>query len=407
MGLGVTWKGAKSIPSKKRIWLMITDALLKTICRAGRTSILCAAFGFSSLCLPASAVAQPACSGSYTFATLTVKNFMDAAGTATHGKQFVAPKGLAVDGTGNIYVADNRNQTICRMTPTGDVTILAGRAGCIGSADGKGEDARFRYPQAVALDAAGNIYVADSGNNTIRRVTPSGVVTTLAGMARQVGSADGTGNAARFNYPNSVAVDSSGNIYVADVYNSTIRKVTSAGVVTTLAGQTGVFGKVDGTGKVAQFNAPVCVAVDDADDVYVADFLNNAIRKVTATGVVTTMAGQRIYRTGSADGTGRTAQFSHPCGLAVDKAGNVYVADTDNQTIRRITPDGVVSTLAGLTGHAGNADGTSDTARFACPISIALDSAGGLYVADLDDATIRKGVPANPRGVTLFTSATR
>jgi sugar lactone lactonase YvrE len=353
------------------------------------------------------AAAQAVYSMPYTFTTLTGKAASGSAGEAHRGAKFLDFKGLAVDAAANVYMADFRNQTICRMTPAGAVTILAGRAGSIGSTDGKGSDARFHYPQGVALDAAGNIYVADSWNNTIRRVTPSGMVTTLAGLARQVGSTDGIGSAARFNYPNSVAVDSAGNIYVADLYNATIRKVTPAGAVTTLAGQAGIYGHADGKGSVAQFNAPFSLAVDDADDIYVADMFNNAIRKVTATGMVTTLAGQLSYKIGSMDGTVRGAQFSHPRGVAVDNLDNVYVADTDNQTIRRITPDGAVRTLAGLTGQTGSADGTGNTARFGCPMSLTMDPAGNLYVVDQSNAVIRKGVPAKPGGDTVFTVARR
>jgi len=351
--------------------------------------------------------AQAIYSTPYTFTTVAGKVASVSAGGPTRAAKFLDFRGLAVDAAGNVYMANFYNQTICRMTPAGDVTILAGRPGCIGSADGKGSDARFYYPQAVALDAAGNIYVADSWNSTIRRVTPSGVVTTFAGLAGREGSTDGTGSAARFNYPKSVAVDSAGNIYVADLYNATIRKVTPAGTVTTLAGQTGIYGDADGKGSDAQFNAPVSLAVDSADNIYVADMFNNAIRKVTATGMVTTLAGQRTYKTGSVDGTGRSAQFSHPCGVAVDNLDNVYVADTDNHTIRRIAPDESVTTLAGLAGQAGSTDGTGNTARFGSPMSVAMDPAGNLYVADQSNGAIRKGVPANLGSGTVFTLARR
>ena len=151
------------------------------------------------------------------------------------------------------------------------VTTLAGLAGSSGSANGTGSAARFYYPFGVAVDSAGNVYVADTGNNTIRKVTPAGVVTTLAGLAGSSGSADGTGSAARFNYPSGVAVDSAGNVYVADTGNNTIRKVTPAGVVTTLAGLAGSPGSADGTGSAARFYYPHGVAVDSAGNVYVAD----------------------------------------------------------------------------------------------------------------------------------------
>jgi len=389
------------------IEVMKANFFLQTVRLRARRSMLCAGLGLLSVHLPMSAAAQTVYAMSYTFTTLSGKNANGGASEGTGRARGVDPKGVAVDADGNVYVANFHNQTISRMTLAGDATILAGQPGCIGSADGQGSGARFRYPQAVALDAAGEIYVADTGNNTIRRVSPSGVVTTLAGLARRVGSADGQGSAARFNYPCGVAVDSAGNIYVAELYNSTIRKVTPAGAVTTLAGQTGVFGCADGKGGAAKFDGPISITVDAADDVYVADFFNNAIRKVTATGVVTTLAGQRTYQTGSADGKGSGAQFYHPCGLTVDSTGNVYVADTENQTIRQVTPDGTVVTLAGLAGQTGNADGAGREARFNHPFSITTDPAGNLYVADLGNAAIRKGVPAIPGRETLFTSVGR
>jgi secreted PhoX family phosphatase len=200
---------------------------------------------------------------------------------------------VAVGSAGNLYVADGGNNTIRQVTPAAVVTTLAGEAGNWGSADGTGNAARFNNPQGVAVDSAGNVYVADSGNNTIRKVTPSGVVTTLAGLAQVdtwgnpvSGSTDGTGSAARFNFPYSVALDTSGSVYVADQGNNTIRKVTSGGVVTTLAGLaqldangSPVFGSADGTGSAARFYNPVGVAVDSAGDLYIADNDNNTIRK--------------------------------------------------------------------------------------------------------------------------------
>jgi hypothetical protein len=313
-------------------------------------------------------------------------------GTGTNA-QFNLPGGMAVDGAGNVYVGDYNNNTIRKVTPGGVVTTLAGLAGSQGSVDGTGSAARFYQPMGVAVDSAGNVYVADSGNNTIREVTPGGVVTTLAGSSVSYGSADGTGCAALFNWPGGVAVDSAGNVYVAeDSGNSTIRKVTPGGVVTTLAGQPGGSGSADGTGSAAQFDGPEGVAVDSAGNVYVADTGNDTIRKVTPGGVVTTLAGF-AGSPGSADGTASAARFYYPAGVALDSAGNVYVADTGNDTIRKVTPGGVVTTLAGLAGSSGSADGTGNAARFYHPEGVAVDSAGNVYVADTGNDTIRKVTP--------------
>ena len=328
----------------------------------------------------------------YTFATVAEKSRPD----SVSGKILMdfAPKGLTLDAAGNIYFADTRRQVICRMTPSGAVTIIAGQPDSIGSADGAGNQARFNSPRGVAMDADGNLYVADSRNNTIRRVTPGGMVTTFAGLPGVVGCNDGSRGYARFNFPNGVAVDKSGNVYVADLYNSIIRKVTPGGNVTTLAGQPGVEGSANGRGGAALFNFPISIAVDGSDNVYVADMLNNAIRKITPDGMVTTLAGRLSYLGGNADGPGSASRFCHPCGLAVDRTGTIYVADSGNNTLRRITPAGVVSTLGGVAGQSGNSDGSGSAARFWHPTNLALDGPGNLYVADSDNTSIRKGCPA-------------
>jgi len=219
----------------------------------------------------------------------------------------------------------------------------------------------------VAVDTAGNIYVADLSNHTIRKVTAGGVVTTLAGTAGMSGSANGTGAAARFNSPSGVALDSAGNIYVADSGNHTIRKVTPTGVVTTLAGSAGNNGSEDGAGPDARFDDPSGVAVNTTGNIYVTD--GYTIRKVTAGGVVTTLAGTAgIY--GRADGTGPAASFSLLFDVALDSAGNVYVADRDNSTILKVTPNGATTIVGGTTGVAGIILGV--TPRFAFPRNLAI-----------------------------------
>jgi hypothetical protein len=339
----------------------------------------------------------------------------DGTGSAARfgGGFFSGPSGVAANSTGTVYVADAGNQTIRKVTPGGVVTTLAGLAGESGSADGTGSVARFNRPLGVAVDGAGTVYVADSGNCTIRKVTPGGVVMTLAGLSVDTNGdgwpdgdyADGTGSEARFSYPSGVAVDGAGNVYVAD--NGTIRKVTTGGVVTTLAGLAGESGSADGTGSVARFAAPRGVAVDSASNVYVADTENYTIRKVTPSGVVTTLAGLAGSR-GSADGTGSAARFDRPSGVAVDSTGNVYVADPWNYTTRKVTPGGAVTTLAGLAGSPGSADGTGSAARFggwnsfvSGPPGVAVDSAGNVYMADTDNYTIRMGALACPDAPTV------
>jgi ATP-dependent protease HslVU (ClpYQ) peptidase subunit len=302
--------------------------------------------------------------------------FVDGTGTAA---QFKNPTGIAVDDSGNVYVADVSNHKIRKITPAGVVTTFAGSSA--GFADGTGTAAQFNNPANVALDASGNVYVVDSGNSKIRKITPEGVVSTFAGSS--AGFADGTGTSAQFSNPQGITIDASGNVYIADTSNQKIRKITPTGVVTTFAGSD--YGDVDGTGTSAQFKYPYGVAVDASGNVYVADRSNHKIRKITPAGVVSTFAGSS---SGFANGTGTAAQFKYPHGIAVDASGNVYVADTNNQKIRKITPIGDVSTFAGST--AGYADGTGTSAQFSSPQGITIDASGNVYVADHTNQKIRK-----------------
>lgn len=310
--------------------------------------------------------------------------FADGTGAAA---QFKYPEAVAVDTNGIVYVADGYNNRIRTISPAGVVSTLAG-SGVAGYADGAGTAAQFSDPLGIAVDANGNVYVADGRNNRIRKITPSGVVTTVAGSGVQ-GCADGTGTAAQFSYPTGITVDSSGNLYVTDVLNCDgIRKITPAGVVTRLAG--GTRGYADGTGAAAQFNQPYGIAVDAAGNVYVADNNNNNVRKVTPSGVVTTIAGSTSTTYGYADGTGTSALFNFPCGIAVDSSGTLYVADSGNARIRKITSGGVVTTIAG-SGTQGYADGVGTSAQFQFPANnLAVDATGNVYVSDQNNNRIRK-----------------
>jgi hypothetical protein len=297
-------------------------------------------------------------------------------------------------------VADYSSHTIRKVTSAGVVTTLAGTAGSSGSTDATGADARFYNPRGVSVDTAGNVFVAEYSNHTIRKVTSAGVVTTLAGTAGSTGSTDATGAAARLRNPSGVAVDASGNVFVADSSNHTIRKVTSAGVVTTLAGTAGSTGSTDATGAAARFKNPFGVAVDTAGNVFVADFSNHTIRKVTSAGVVTTLAGT-AGSTGSTNATGSAARFNLPGGVAVDTAGNVFVADTYNHTIRKITSAGVVTQEAGLAGNPGSNNGLGAIARFNTHFGVTVDTAGNVFVADTLNHTIRNTASSAPATVTL------
>jgi hypothetical protein len=322
-----------------------------------------------------------------------VSGSVDGAGI---GARFYFPAGVATDNAGNLFIADTDNHTIRKVVAaTGAVTTLAGLAGVSGSADGVGSQARFDNPSDVAVDGAGNVYVADTLNNTLRKVTASGVVSTLAGTPGSSGSSDGTGAAAQFQGPQGLTIDSAGNLYVADTNNHTIRKVVLVtGEVTTIAGLAGSPGSADGLGSTARFNAPSGVAVDTAGILYVADTDNDTIREILPSGLVSTLVGL-ANNSGAADGTGSAARFNSPSAVAVDLSGNIYVADTDNFTIRMVVAaTGEVSTLAGLAGTSGSVDGGGSAARFYAPAGIAVDSSDNLYVADTNNHTIRQGTLA-------------
>jgi sugar lactone lactonase YvrE len=309
--------------------------------------------------------------------------------------EFRLPNSIAADAAGNVYVADTANNTIRKIDTNGVVSTLAGVPGRHGSNDGDGASARFWAPFGIAVDAAGTVYVADTGNNTIRRISTNGIVTTLAGMAGQPGSTNGPGASARFRNPWGVAVDRADNVYVADMSNDTIRKIKPSGMVVTVAGQAGIIGNIDGFGTDAQFNNPFAIAVDDGGNLYVSDSANNLIRKISPSRVVSTLAGLP-GNAGNTDGNGDGARFWNPQGLTVDRAGNIYVADTGNNLIRKITPMGEVTTVAGLSGVSGTADGVGKEARFNGPGGITVDRAGNIYVADTNNHAIRKIALSTP-----------
>jgi sugar lactone lactonase YvrE len=317
----------------------------------------------------------------------------DGAGPAA---SFCNPAAVALDPSANLIVADSYNNTIRKVTPGGVVTTVAGLANQPGSANGNGAAALFYYPAGVAVDAAGNIFVADGGNNLIRKIAADGTVTTVAGVAGVGGYSNGPASVALLNGPDGVAVDGAGNIYVSDYYNNTIRLVSASGNVTNFAGSPGVAGNLDGAGGAAQFNGPAGLGLDAATNLYVADSGNNTIRVISPAGVVKTLAGSALGASGFADGFGGAALFNNPVGVRVDRSGNVYVADYLNSEIRRISPDGRVTTLAGATGIAAAADGAGQAATFGGPADICVDGAGNVYVADSGNSTIRKGWASAP-----------
>ena len=339
---------------------------------------------------------------------------------------FVAPDGVALDQAGNLYVTDFTDCIIRRLAPVvvggktnWSVTTIAGSAGVNASNDGTGSSAFFDSPDGIAVDGLGQVYVADSANETIRKISPTlvagqtqWVVSTIAGSVGVSGTNDGTGGLAQFAGLGSIAVDRGGNLFVPDSGNATIRMVrpiVASGHtnwnVTTIAGLATVTGSDDGTGTVARFNAPYGITMGPAGNLYVTDGANNTIRRIApnilpglTNWVVTTIAGT-AGTNGNVDGVGAAAQFNAPSGIAMDAAGALYVADAQNNTLRKVAPsrhgsqtNWAVTTIGGLGGHFGSADGTGAAARFNSPWGVAVSPDGKVYVADYYNTTVRQGV---------------
>ena len=297
--------------------------------------------------------------------------------------RFNSPHGVATDFIGNVYVADTLNHTIRKIAPNGAVITLAGAVGTSGAIDGVGAAARFNYPKGIAADRMGNLYVTDSFNKTVRKISPAGAVSTLAGAIGEYGDADGVGSAARFRSPGGIAIDSMGNVYVEDDHHA-IRKVTSAGVVTTLAGIAGTRERKDGIGASVRFEFLDGMTVAADGDIFVLDA--GALRKITPAGAVTTLASAQKVRGRPEDPHAPTWDFKG--NLVVDKSGNFYVTDSDSHCIRKITPAGEVSLFAGSPPVDDRLDGAGAAATFREPRGIATDNVGHVYV--VDDDRLRK-----------------
>ncbi|WMW80542.1 hypothetical protein RF679_18165 [Undibacterium cyanobacteriorum] len=303
-----------------------------------------------------------------------------------------APAGAVTDSVGNMFFVDSSDSTIRKVTPSGSVTSYAGVSGKRGTNDGPRDSANFTTPMGLAIDAQDNLYVSDVGVNNIRKISNAGVVTTVAGIASDtLEVVNGTANTAKFAAPFALAVDSTNNIYVIE-NTGRLRKISSSGIVSTLAGPDQLFarGASDGSGANVRFNSPKGIAIDKDNNIFIADTNNGTIRKITPSGLVSTYAG-KAGSLGSTDGSINTALFSSPRSLRFDKQGNLYVVEAANNVIRKISSAGIVSTVAGNANAVGAyVDGVGGIARFNFPRDITFDLAGNAYVSDLSNSTIRK-----------------
>jgi uncharacterized protein (TIGR03437 family) len=323
-------------------------------------------------------------------------------GAASNLAMLNQPTGIAIDSAGNLYIADSENCRIRKAAAGGNtspITTVAGNGGISYSGDGsRATKAQLNTPLGVAVDSSGNLYIADTANHAVRKVTAAGTISTLAGTGTAGYSGDGSAAAgAQLSGPQGIAVDSSGNVYIADTGNARVRKISTAGVISTYAGSGTVGYAGDGSSATAaQLNAPLSVALDSAGNLYIADFGNNVVRKVTAGGIISTVAGNGIQGFGGDGGPARSAALNGPQAVAVDSSGNLYIADSQNSRVRVVTLNGSIATVAGtgIAGYTGDG-GLAVNAQIANPAGLAIDSAGAIYITD-SSVLVRKFFVGGP-----------
>jgi uncharacterized protein (TIGR03437 family) len=309
-------------------------------------------------------------------------------GSTAGNAEINSPTGIALDSSGNLYIADSLNYRI-RKVASGNISTFAGNGTLSYSGDGgPASKAQLNTPQGVAADAAGNLYLADTLNNVVRKVSPNGTISNFAGNGGAGSSGDGgAATGAQLNGPQGLAVDASGNLFIADTLNAKVRKVSTSGVITTVAGSgTPGYGGDGSAASGAQLNLPIGLAVDAAANLYIADFGNSRVRKVSAGGAIATVAGNGSFGYSGDGGPAVNTQLNGPQGVAVDAAGDLYIADTENNLIREVTPGGLIASVAGngLAGYSGDG-GLATSAQLGNPVSVAVDAVGNIFTLDASD----------------------
>lgn len=334
---------------------------------------------------------------------LAGQNIYTSAGTGTAGfsgdggsaltAQLDNPKSVAVDAAGNLYIADYNNQRIRKVNNSGVISTFAGIGTQGFSGDGgNATSAEFNWPIGVAVDQSGNVYVVDIFNHRIRKINSAGIISTFAGTGNAGYNGDGiAATSADLNNPFGVATDALGNVYIADNFNNRVRKVSTSGIITTIAG-TGTSGFSGDGGQAinAKLNNPNSVAVDVSGNVYIADYSNNRIRKINTSGIISTIAGTTISGYGGDGGLATSAYISNPHEIAFDAAGNIYFADTGNSRIRKINAGGTITTFAGGTGSYGGDGGPAANSGILWPWGVTFDVAGNMYIGDAGNNRIRE-----------------
>ena len=321
-----------------------------------------------------------------------VRGYEGDAGPAV-AAELSSPAGVAIDAAGNLYIGDRSNSCVRKVSPSGIITTFAGTG--VGGYSGDGGPAtmaQLSFPMGVALDREGNVYVAEMLNDCVRKINTSGIISTYAGKGMPGGYTGdgGPATAAKLSLPVAVALDSAGNLYIADAGNAAIRKVNTAGIISTFAGNgTAYFGEDSIPATVSSLDDPDGVAVDNLGNVYISDNNSNRVRKVDNSGIITTIAGNGTQGFSGDGGSATLAELHGTTGITVDYFGNIYICDCDNNRIRKVNSSGIITTIAGGGIYGLGDGGPATNCELNIPTDVAVDKNGSIYIADFGNNRIR------------------